>query len=68
MGVKLWAVKVGGLKKILLHAGTPGSTLGQQDHLQSLTDYNFEALWPIETHNTYMERSKPLWNIDLYPY
>ena len=41
-------------------AGGPGSSPGQSDHPQSLTDHNFVALWPSETHSTSFERSKPL--------
>ena len=43
-----------------LHAGGPGPTPGWWDHLQSLTDHNFAALWPTDTHSTSMDRSKPL--------
>ena len=38
----------------------PGSTPGQSDHSVSMTDHNFAALWPTETHNTTFKRSKPL--------
>ena len=36
----------------------PGSSPGQSDHLQSLTDHNFAALWPRETNITSIEISK----------
>ena len=46
---KLQAVKVGDLKKIVPLGWSqttrgPGSSPGQWDHLQSLTDHNFTAL------------------------
>ena len=50
LAAKLQAVKVGYLKKsyriviVEPNAGGPGSSPGQSDHLQSLTDHNFAAL------------------------
>ena len=41
------------------NAGGPGSSPGQWDHHQSLTDHNFAAIGPTETHSTSFERSKP---------
>ena len=37
--------------------GGPGSSHGQLDVPQSLTDHNCAAFWPTETHSTSFERS-----------
>ena len=66
MAAKLQDVKVGGLKKFYCLAtyaprmGGLGSTPGQWDHPQSLTDGNFAALRHTKTHSTPLQRSKYL--------
>ena len=58
---RLQAVKVGGLKKILLCSmsrGGPGLTPGRLDHPPTLTACNFAvAISGTETHSTSLERS-----------
>ena len=64
-GCKVTSCESWSLKKILRSAGvepnasSPESTSEWFDHLQSLIDYNFAALWPTKTYNTSMERFKP---------
>ena len=36
-----------------------GLSLGHIDHLHSLAGHQLTALWPTETHNNSLERSKP---------